>query len=686
MALLASGRCGVRSVYNYSGAIRELFLTESDGLDLETLDGDEFLDFYEMALDLSRVRGRTNYKADQFDQLHRFGVERYNLPPLPERLTRGASSTLVHARVVPEAIFEACRAAVCGKLGQDDEHREALWVYLTMLYRGALRRRELVKLLRRDINYGDTVWLFIRDNRFGTNKSRKFKLPISVLLLPCERERVRRFLAINQPSKPTAMDAVFHESGLFGHVWDADAVTRAVNATLSELAPEQSMTLHDFRHTALSQLAVVVARAELLLEQFTPYTPEHCDEIRGAILKSTPLGKDDYWCLASMGSHGSPEVTFRNYIHSFDMVLHDELAKISASMSRTMIRNLSGKTHATVNRWFSGLENAGNEEALCNLADVTFAELAPFASFIDEESSGDLTVAPLPAWDQATCTDGYTIDRAHRALKTIYDPDEDEDEPKGILEVAAIERIPVSVLAAWMDIIDIIFGLTTQRPRNQAGTDGEPLPMYRHGSASGLGCARTNRLPRRPKFFEDQKDIPRLIGAVEEANRTNKEVLKLLCQQWLTRMTTSSSYMPIDTPEQLRSFFSVLAPALPYSRWRLRVRPPASGDADQALKEWQIHNDVLVEPHARSVRNARMYPFGKGELYLRSVREGQIVQSKSIRNTFNAEEEIRSAGKFSSSLLRFVLFFATVVYFETWEVREMAGLPPVADEQLVINV
>ncbi len=686
MDLLGSGRCGVSSVYTYSGAIRELFLTESDGLDLRSLDGDEFLEFYEVALDQSRVRGRINYKADRLDQLHRFGVELYNLPPLPDRLTTGENSTLVHARLVPESIFRACRITVCEELGQDDEHREALWVYLTMLYRGALRRSELVKLLRRDINYGDTVWLFIRDNRFGTNKSRKFKVPISVLLLPEERERVRHFLSINQPSQATAMDAVFHESGLFGHVWDADAITRATNTVLGDLAPGQALTLHDFRHTALSQLALVVARADLLLEQLTPYSPKYCDEFRTVVLKSTELGKDDYWCLAAMGSHGSPEVTFRNYIHMSDMVLHDVLASISTPCSRTMIRNLSGKTHATINRWFSVLDNSTNEEALCNLADVTFLELAPLATFVDDAPTAVIPAPTLAAREQATYTDSYTIDRAYPALKTIFDPDKKEDEPRSILEVAAIERIPESVLAAWMDRVDIISSLTTQRPRSTAGADGVPLPMYRHVSTRRLGSVRPGRLPRRPKLFEDQKDIPRLIGAVEDAYRTNKEGLKLLCQQWLTRMSTSSSYMPIDSPEQLKSFLSILAPALPHKRWRLKVRPPVERNMDHVSKEWRIHDDVLVEVHTQSVRNTRLYPHGKGELYLRSVREDQIVQSKSIRNTFNAEEEIRSAGKFSSSLLRFVLFFATIVYFETWELREMAGLPCEADEQLVINV
>jgi integrase len=677
---LASGRTIVKSASSYCGAVIKPILSESMGLDFQSMDGDEFAEFYETILNFERIKGRVDWKAGRLDQLHRFGVERFNLQPLPESLTTGNGSSMVDARIVPERLFLACRERVCRDLGQDEEHREALWVYMTMTYRGALRRCELVKLLRQDINYGDTVWLLIRGNRFGTNKSRLFKVPISALLLGSERQRVHGFLSYHRPTKKTARNLVFHESGLFEGVWDANLISRKVSEILEELAPGHGLTLHNFRHTTLSRLSLVIGGTERRIFELTPFDAAHRDELRRVLLKSTPNGKDDYWCLASMPGHGSPAVTFRNYIHTLDIQLHDTLTSISTPWTRNTVRNVAGTTHRVVNRWFETLDDAAGMLPLNELDNCTFASLAPFVSFVDADAVSD-GLGDIDAFEELeTDRHRYNIDRAFQTLKIVYEEDKDH------LQVSADTGIPVNVIGDWLDKVEIISGLTTQRPRKRPGKNVEPIPMYRHISTNRLDSVTPGKLPRRPKFFRDHRDIPKFIAAIEDASRGNRDALKALCRQWLTRMTTSSAYLPIDSPEQLGIFLSVLTPAISHARWRLVIRVPADVDTDACLNKWRIHEKLIVEASSRETRNTRLYPQGKGELYLRSINEEEILKSKNIHNCFNEEQEIRSAGKFSSSLLRFGLFFATVVYFETWEVREMAGLPAVPEEQLLFKV
>ena len=677
---LASGRTIVKSASSYCGAVIKPILSESMGLDFQSMDGDEFAEFYETILNFERIKGKVDWKAGRLDQFHRFGVEHFNLHPLPESLTTGNGSSMVDAKIVPERLFLACRERVCRELGQDEEHREALWVYMTMTYRGALRRCELVKLLRRDINYGDTVWLLIRGNRFGTNKSRLFKVPISALLLPEERQRVHDFLSYHRPTEKTAQNLVFHESGLFEGVWDANQISRVVSQILEELAPGHGLTLHNFRHTVLSRLSLVIGGTERRILEFTPYSPEHCEELRRVLLKSTPNGKDDYWCLASMVGHGSPAVTFRNYVHTLDIQLHDKLASISSPWARNTVRNVAGTTHRVVNRWFASVDGSAAMLPLNELEDSTFAALAPFASFVDgnEVSVGFDDLGNFQELD--TNRQRHNIDRAAQVLKIIYEEEKDH------LQVSANTSIPIGVIGDWLDNVETISRLPTQRPRKGLDEHGKPVPMYRHVSTNRLDSVTPGKLPRRPKFYQDHDDIPRFIAAIEEANRHNRDALKALCRQWLTRMTTSSAYLPIDSPEQLGVFLSVLTPAIPHARWRLVVRKPAGMDSDTCLNTWRIHTELLVEESAREIRNTRLYPQGKGELYLRSINEDEIVRSKNIHNCFNEKQEARSARKFSSSLLRYGLFFTTVVYFAPWEVREMAGLPALPEDQLQFNV
>ena len=677
---LASGRTKVGSASKYCGAVIKPILSESMGLDFQCMDGDEFAEFYETILNFERIKGKVDWKAGRLDQLHRFGVERFNLQPLPESLTTGNGSSMVDARIVPERLFLTCRERVCRELGQDEEHREALWVYMTMTYRGALRRSELIKLLRRDINYGDTVWLLIRGNRFGTNKSRLFKVPISVLLLPEERQRVHDFLSYHRPTAKTAQHLVFHESGLFEGVWDANLISRVVSRNLEDLAPGHGLTLHNFRHTALSRLSLVIGGNERRILEFTPYGTEHCEQFRSVLLKSTPNGKDDYWCLASMVGHGSPAVTFRNYVHTLDIQLHDKLASISSPWARNTVRNVAGTTHRVVNQWFTGVNDSAEMLPLNELENSTFVALAPFVSFVDgnEVVAGNISLNDFEETD--TNRQRYNIDRAAQVLKVIYEEEKDH------LQVSADTGIPVGLIGDWMDSIETICGLTTQRPRKETDQFGNPIPMYRHQSTNRLDSVTPGKLPRRPKYFQDHDDIPRFIAAIEEANSHNRDALKALCRQWLTRMTTSSAYLPVDSPEQLGVFLSVLTPAIPHTRWRLIVRIPAGMDTETCLGSWSVHNDLLVDVSAREMKNTRLYPQGKGELYLRSINEKEILRSKNIHNCFNEKQEARSARKFSSSLLRYGLFFTTVVYFDPWEVREMAGLPALPEDQLRIKI
>jgi hypothetical protein len=301
-------------------------------------------------------------------------------------------------------------------------------------------------------------------------------------------------------------------------------------------------------------------------------------------------------------------------------------------------------------------------------------------SFVDADAVSD-GLGDIDAFEELeTDRHRYNIDRAFQTLKIVYEEDKDH------LQVSADTGIPVNVIGDWLDKVEIISGLTTQRPRKRPGKNVEPIPMYRHISTNRLDSVTPGKLPRRPKFFRDHRDIPKFIAAIEDASRGNRDALKALCRQWLTRMTTSSAYLPIDSPEQLGIFLSVLTPAISHARWRLVIRVPADVDTDACLNKWRIHEKLIVEASSRETRNTRLYPQGKGELYLRSINEEEILKSKNIHNCFNEEQEIRSAGKFSSSLLRFGLFFATVVYFETWEVREMAGLPAVPEEQLLFKV
>lgn len=679
------GKANLKSVRKYALAVVPDVLSWTADLDLKGMDGGEWWDLYELMLERTGSTKRRNWKADRIDNFHRFCVREYDIASLPESLTKGESADLVLVRIIPEATFLELRRRVCQKLGQDDEHREAVWVYLTLTYRCALRRVELVKFVRRDIDYGDEIWLRMRDSAFGTTKSRAFKVPAISLVLPEERGRVREYLRLHRPTPHTRLDLVFHESGLFDQIWNADTITRAVSETLEELAPGQSLVLHSGRHTGFSRLFLVAFGAAERIAQLTPYSPEHCEEIRQAVFKDTELGKDDAWCLAAFGGHGSAAVTCRNYVHTAHLAVHDQIEQMTTRWSKDLIRNLAGTTHRVVHRWTEGLDRDAEGVPVIQLANVTLDELKKFGEVVDcgpiDPIPADKTVDAEPA--------GTLRPSASKAIELVtehFRPEEEKEslrrKKKRSLEQMSIDTgIPLQALYGYLDRIEIINGRATQRPRKADNSSEAASATPRHVSVARLEAGMQSPLPRRPKFRADHQYIPKLFQALEAAQRDDRAVFIELCGQYLNRMSTSASAMPLDSIEQLERFIPVLIAKIPIRRWQVIVDLPKAADDSEMLKRWQIHPRLDVVTSKQTISGAYKYPDGRARLRARSAVEKEIVKGKSIVNKFNKLKEPVSARKYSSSLLKYCLFWACVTWLETWELRELIGFERVAGEQ-----
>ena len=680
---LLKGVPSLETVNKYRSAIMPAFLSVSADVDLRQMDGDELRDMYEqILLEWPFTRGR-NWKVGRVNQFHSFCVQRFGLEPLPESLTNGDNAGLVNARIISEPVFLQMRETVCDQLAQDDEHREALWVYLTLTYRCGLRRAELVKLLRRDIDYGKEIWLQCRDNSHGTTKSRPFKVPALCPALPSERKRIDAYLAARTPTEDTRLSLVFHETGLFDQEWRADVIGRSVSEALAELVPGKSLTLHAGRHTAASRVFLLTFGTEERIAQLTPYSAKHCMGFRETILKSTELGKDDMWCVSAMKGHGSPEVTCRSYVHTAHIALHDQINQMETRWTRNQIRNLAGTTHRVVNRWSKGLDVDEAGIKVCDLDNITLSELEQFGKFVDGNVAKPKRVI-IEKPPRPLSMIRPSMDRAIEVLKMIFEPklrrsrDGKKIRNLTIDEISARTGIPLVRLAVYQDNIGIVTNQTTQQPSRRGN------PMLRHVSSAKVAKGVRTPLPRRPKHKVDHSLIPKFFRALRVARKNEPDVFCELCRQYLIRMTTSSSSMPLDSIDQLERLLPILTNHIPVSRWQVVVRLPEGKNGKALLKRWRVQPSLDVVASSLSIAGTSRYPAGKAELRVRSALEKRIVEGQSIVNTFNRESELRAAEKYTSSLLKYCLFYVCVVWLEPWQLRELVGLPPIAGEQALL--
>jgi hypothetical protein len=83
----------------YVSPLLGLYLTEFDGVDLQSLDGDDLLEHYTNIIDQKRSPISQAYVANRLAQLHRFGVHKghWGLAPLSEQLGDDASSIMLRS-------------------------------------------------------------------------------------------------------------------------------------------------------------------------------------------------------------------------------------------------------------------------------------------------------------------------------------------------------------------------------------------------------------------------------------------------------------------------------------------------------------------------------------------------------------------------------------------------------------
>lgn len=208
-----------------------------------------------------------------------------------------------------------------------------------LMARCGLRPSEALKLRLKDVEPSAQHCIFIRPNRFGTNKSysARRKIPLLLMLLPDEFILFKTYLkrrlldANNQPEL-----LLFPSGETSNHPYSLSNFHNQFSNRLSSICGEKVSTYH-LRHKALSTLQLVLMSESLACK--TPYGNKQTDKIRRFF--AVDCGRDVLFELAAFAGHLSPETTLRNYLHFTDVILYENLTSNKEALSRRYWKNLS---------------------------------------------------------------------------------------------------------------------------------------------------------------------------------------------------------------------------------------------------------------------------------------------------------------------------------------------------------
>ena len=265
----------------------------------------------------------------------------------------GSNRQVVKANMVSPRIYHAMRDYI--QLSSlDIDQKPLCFVVLALAYRTGMRINEIIGIKVSDITdigfiNGQVIEapkIILKPNRYRRLKSSSAKrvIPIDKLLKTDElqpfitfyyqQKRLKRRYLFSQGSGDQPLPPVFF-SNMMKVIWDRLLITH-------------DFTFHSFRHTAISQLALVLSGSPLT-QVMTDYDTAHSDAIVRAVLSNNK--EKGMWCgLASFAGHLTPDTTFEYYIHTAHLLAGWQMSQAKLVIPITVFDMVTGIGYQTVNR------------------------------------------------------------------------------------------------------------------------------------------------------------------------------------------------------------------------------------------------------------------------------------------------------------------------------------------------
>ena len=265
----------------------------------------------------------------------------------------GSNRQVVKANVISPRVYHEMKDYIQLSNLEIDQ-KQLCFVVLALAYRTGMRINEIIGIKVSDITdigfiNGQMIEapkIILKPNRYRRLKSSSAKrvIPIDTLFKTDElqkfvafyyqQNRLKRRYLFSQGSGDQPLPPVFF-SNMMKIIWDRLLITH-------------DFTFHSFRHTAISQLALVLSGSPLR-QVMTDYDRDHSEAIVKAVLANNKE-KGMWFGLASLAGHLTPDTTFEYYIHTAHLLAGWQMSQAKLVMPITVFEMVTGIGYQTVNR------------------------------------------------------------------------------------------------------------------------------------------------------------------------------------------------------------------------------------------------------------------------------------------------------------------------------------------------
>jgi integrase len=285
---------------------------------LHTWSEEEFEVHYDDILEYKAVvRGNTDlvYSASLLQRIHDFAKDKYDLPPVT--IQQSKNGRRVRAELISPQAYQAIIVQILGSV--DILEREMFALLFILVYRTGMRKKELLGLKYNDIEglKAAAPSLVIRPNSYRSTKTQSSirRVPLFALLKPDELNLFINFVQSNIGNNSNKF--IFTLSSDHRPI-DDHVPLQLLKCILKDISVDDNVathTFHGFRHTAVSNLSLVLLGHPDLVKSLTNYDNSDVLRIKQGLLGEHTDEQDRWYALSGMMGHLSPQRSFEYYNH-----------------------------------------------------------------------------------------------------------------------------------------------------------------------------------------------------------------------------------------------------------------------------------------------------------------------------------------------------------------------------------
>ena len=274
--------------------------------------------------------------------LHHSLKKHYQAPDIDIR--GGGDPQIVSSYLIPNQVYHAILSCIAEQETLSEYYKQALSIVTILLYRTGMRISEILGLQVKDIEYDNQGFmeynLIVRSNAHRDLKSDDGtrRIYLSVLLLPEELEDFKRFFHLKEGQSSRYLFTLAYQSTPLSRYSIEQPLKRILENTAYH-----DLTLHSFRHNAISNMALIIRCNPMLVIQFTDYDEMKIHDIKTHFLGKVRSVSTNYWdALMEFAGHANLITTFSSYIHTADIIASHQLQQAKLTLPLDVVNKLIG--------------------------------------------------------------------------------------------------------------------------------------------------------------------------------------------------------------------------------------------------------------------------------------------------------------------------------------------------------